>query len=497
MSAGLGAATGCVNGWVAGWQGVTKEPAETAKTAKPAKFDQPDQPDQPDQLTPPAPVSELIQPTESVAGKLPTKPNDLTEVLEHSADCVIQTDALGVITYINPAVRALLGVALERPLGELNFTDFVAADTRLQIATQVVPALLSRGVWLGEITVRLGPGRLLPFSLMALAHRSAEGGAIRFSAVLRDISADVQVRLQTLRQNDILSAITQALPATVVIVDAGGRYCFVNAAFERAVGISAAQILGRTAVDVLGAEEVARRKPHMLKALAGEAVDFVLDYPSEQGTTYLALSCIPLKLNGVMDGFVGISQDITDQRREQQRLAHLAERDPLTGLLNRAGFEQRVERQRWHSESNEQALLYIDLDHFKPVNDQFGHLAGDRLLQLFAHRLGDAVRSSDYVARLGGDEFAILLTGTCNIEAAEAVATKVLAAASEPFDVEGQTLRVSASVGVAVMAQADASLRELLARADRMLYQAKAAGRGRQFSHGLDVASPETLVPEP
>lgn len=135
-------------------------------------------------------------------------------------------------------------------------------------------------------------------------------------------------------------------------------------------------------------------------------------------------------------------------------------------------------------------MLYSDLDHFKPVNDQFGHLAGDRFLQLFAHRLCAAVHSSDYVARLGGDEFAILLTGTCNIEAAEAVATKVLAAVSEPFEVDGQTLRVSASVVVAVMAvmaQADASLRELLSRADRRLYQAKAAGRGRHFSHGLDL----------
>jgi PAS domain S-box-containing protein len=117
------------------------------------------------------------------------------------------------------------------------------------------------------------------------------------------------------RQNDILRAITESLPATVVIVDSTGRYRFVNSAFERLVGRPARDILGRTAVEVLGAEEVARRMPYMQRALAGESVDFVLEYPAEDGSTFLALSCIPLKVDGAFDGFVGISQDITAQAR--------------------------------------------------------------------------------------------------------------------------------------------------------------------------------------
>jgi diguanylate cyclase (GGDEF)-like protein len=136
-------------------------------------------------------------------------------------------------------------------------------------------------------------------------------------------------------------------------------------------------------------------------------------------------------------------------------------------------------------------MLYIDLDHFKPVNDTMGHETGDRLLQLFAHRLSETVRSSDVVARLGGDEFAILLGGVRSIELAETVADKVLAAASRPFDIDGHDVRVSASIGVAVMKPEDAGLRELLARADGMLYKAKAAGRGRQVSQRevLDTAA--------
>lgn len=153
-------------------------------------------------------------------------------------------------------------------------------------------------------------------------------------------------RLHVQRQNDILRAVTESLPATVVIVDSTGRYRFVNSAFERLVGRPARDILGRTAVEVLGAAEVARGQLYMQRAFAGESVDFTLEYPSEEGGTFLALSCIPLKVDGAFDGFVGISQDITVQRREQQRLAHLAERDPLTGLFNRTGLAQRLDDER-------------------------------------------------------------------------------------------------------------------------------------------------------
>lgn len=286
-------------------------------------------------------------------------------------------------------------------------------------------------------------------------------------------------RLHVQRQNDILRAVTESLPATVVIVDSTGRYRFVNSAFERLVGRPARGILGRTAAEVLGAAEVARRQPYMQRAFAGESVDFTLEYPSEEGSTFLALSCIPLKVDGAFDGFVGISQDITAQRREQQRLAHLAERDPLTGLFNRTGLSQRLDDERRRPDAGPIALLYIDLDHFKPVNDRMGHLAGDRVLQLFARRLVQAVRSTDVVARVGGDEFAILLAGMHDLRRARIVADKVLCAAERPFEVDGVPVSVGASIGVAVLPPEQASLRALLAQADVQLYRAKSAGRGQ------------------
>lgn len=402
----------------------------------------------------------------------------LAELLDRSGDYVVQADRRGAITYLNPAARGALGLADTQPDVALHATDFTTPAARRQIAEVILPALHADGRWAGQTELRLGATGESLFSHTVVAHRGRDGRIARFSAVLRDISDEQQARHELQRQTDVLRAIAEAIPATVVVVDSEGRYRFANSAFERQCGLPRERILGRRVVDVLGADEIARRKPYMQRAYAGEAVEFTLDYPGPEGTTHLALSCIPLKLAGAFDGFVGISQNVTQQRREQDRLVHLAERDPLTGLLNRAGFERRIESLAAGEAVATLALLYIDLDHFKPVNDTHGHPAGDRLLQLFAERLGKTVRTGDTVARLGGDEFAVLVGGLRGGDDATVVAQKIVATARDPFDIDGRPVRVGASVGVAFGLDHGAGWRELVARADTMLYRAKAAGRG-------------------
>jgi len=287
-----------------------------------------------------------------------------------------------------------------------------------------------------------------------------------------------QVRQAVQRQTDILRLVTEAIPATVVVVGGDNRYHFVNSAFERYAGRPRDQILGRTAMDVLGEVEVARRRPWMKRALAGETVRFTLDYASTDGTQWLELTCIPLKMaGGEVDGFVGIGQDVTQQKLEQDRLTDLARRDPLTGLFNRLGFEQQIESQVRQGRGGQLGLLYIDLDAFKPVNDTHGHAAGDRVLEQFAQRLKTLVRPSDVVARLGGDEFAVLLVGLREAANAAVVAGKVVHAATAPFDSDVGPLRIGASVGAAFAVNPELGWRELIARADAQLYVAKAAGR--------------------
>lgn len=298
---------------------------------------------------------------------------------------------------------------------------------------------------------------------------------------MRDISAAAAAKHEASLQTTTLRSVPEAVPATVAVVDnSGGVYRFVNGAFERWCGLPREQVIGRPAGEVLGAEELERRRPWMTRAFAGEAVDFTLDYPRPDGTRHLALSYVPLRLEaGTIDGIVVITQDITAQRFEEARLRQLAQRDPLTGLLNRAGFEIGLELLNRPMGSPGMAVLYIDLDDFKPVNDVHGRPTGDRVLQMFAQRLGQLVRPTDLVARLGEDEFAIALAGLRDKLSAQAVSDKVLAAARKPFDIDGATLALSASVGHIFSDAPGRTWTDLLERADANLLAAKRAGKGR------------------
>ncbi|MFT3955715.1 MAG: sensor domain-containing diguanylate cyclase [Piscinibacter sp.] len=406
----------------------------------------------------------------------------LARLLECSADGLVQADHGGMISYLNAAARSQLGLPGDAAGGPLHWHELLDPQAGRRACRSIPAALRRDGRWEGELRLRGAGGHSVPFQILAVAHHDDGASVTHYSALLRSVAGERQAHQQIQRQADILQAITEAIPATVVVVDGKGCYRFANRAFERYCGLGREQIIGRRAIDVLGPDEVARRRPFMARAYQGEAVEFVLDYPGDQGTQWLALSCIPLKVDGVVDGFVGISQDVTREHRERDRLVHLAERDPLTGLLNRGGFERSIENLMFGETPTSVALLYVDLDHFKPVNDTHGHLAGDRLLQMFAQRLLKAVRTSDVVARLGGDEFAVLLPGVPDHGQAVLVADKVLAAARQPFVLDDCTLNVTASVGVALGLQPQAGWRELLGRADTMLYRAKADGRGRAMA---------------
>ena len=170
----------------------------------------------------------------------------------------------------------------------------------------------------------------------------------------------------------------------------------------------------------------------------------------------------------------------SERKRAERKLAHLAKHDTLTGLTNRGSFQERVARAVTGSRRHDRrfALLYMDLDGFKDVNDRLGHEAGDTVLVELSRRLELAIRESDTAARLGGDEFAVLLPGLRERRIAQLVAGRILAAVDRPFSVSGHTVRVGASVGVALFPSAADDLEELFRQADAAMYEAKRSGEG-------------------
>lgn len=406
---------------------------------------------------------------------------ELTEIFENTPDLVIQTDPSGRVQYLNPSARDALQVPSINSLETMHFEDLCTPDAKVQIAETVMPIVRKAGVWVGETTVLKADGEPLSVNQLVIAHKGAHGRLLRFSAVMRDISDAVKARLQLERQTSTLESIIEAIPALVAVFDKDARYRLVNREFERQRRLSREQIIGHTVEELFGGAEWAARLPQVTRALQGETLNFERADNVSHTARYVNVTYIPLRLpDGSVDGFISVAQDITSHREEETRLLNLSETDALTGLLNRAGFTRAASGILSNREQSA-ALLYIDLDRFKPVNDTYGHATGDEVLRQLSQRFRNAVRPTDAVARLGGDEFAIVLSSVRGKTAAEMVAGKLVEAASQEFVVGSECIHIGASVGVAI-AVPEESVEALMARADSLVYLAKSRGRGRVAS---------------
>lgn len=417
---------------------------------------------------------------------------DLTDVFDATTDFVAQSDTTGHVTYLNPSARRALGIAPDQPLERRLVAEFVTPETSRRLADEIIPAVTRDGIWVGETGVMLPGGRSIPVNHMVISHRDADGHVARYSSIIRDISDAVTARKALALQTATLQGVIEAMPAMVAVCDVSLHIRLVNKSFERWRGKSRRELVGSTVEAALGTWEYERSLPWIERALAGETVTFEKDYPTNQSLRYVALTYIPLRLaDGTVDGFIGIAQDVTRDREENLRLQLLSEHCPLTGLLNRAGFEIFLNAQIAQNHGAQLAILYIDLDHFKPINDTHGHPVGDEVLQAFAVRLQGLVRPTDAVARLGGDEFAVALTGIRKVDDAALVADEIVNMARQPVWIGPLVLHIGASVGVAFDAAACGGWRDLVRRADVMVYQAKRNGRGQRVVAAIDSAADE------
>ncbi len=282
----------------------------------------------------------------------------------------------------------------------------------------------------------------------------------------------------------------------IVIVEADGRLASCNRGAERIFGYAAGELVGRSLAWLLPAHPAVGLAPplggpHEVTGRRRDGTALPLEL------TLAEVASAPERL------FVGILRDISERRSLEERLRHQATHDPLTGLPNRALLLDRLALalHRAARRPGMVAVLFLDLDRFKTVNDSLGHEAGDRLLVALAGRLVAVVRPADTVARRGGDEFTLLLEDLGGEAEAVAVAERVLADLRTPFTVDGQELVVGASVGIALAGGGEgdpAAPAALLHAADLALYRAKAAGRGRHalFSPELRARATARLALE-
>ncbi|NHZ99165.1 PAS domain S-box protein [Massilia sp. CCM 8734] len=403
----------------------------------------------------------------------------LTAITNASPLGLIRADLRGQCTYVNRMFETITGVTRERALGG-GWKDALLPEERDSLDT--IFRHQSRNAEPFKKVVRcLHPdGSLVWASLKVAAVRI--GGRIEgFVGTVDDITTLREAEMALRESEARLRTIADTLPAMVAYIDANQVYRFHNLAYDREFGRGGTQVPGMTVRQTVGEKRFATLEPYILRALGGETLVFEEHDEREGSERALEVTYIPqLGEDGVtVVGFHVMRQDITSQKREKKRLLKLAQVDALTGLANRAGFLHKLSLAMRESadDGHLMALMYMDIDHFKPVNDTHGHHVGDALLKAFSARLAQTLRASDTVARLGGDEFTIIMEKLARPEDAQAIAAKIVGAMQAPFELGMVTVSVSASIGLAYFSGGTPDPDALLQLADMQLYQAKQAGR--------------------
>ena len=405
----------------------------------------------------------------------------LSAAVEQSPVSIVISDPLGVIQYVNPMFERVSGYPARESIGK-HATFLASGEVASDQDDAMWGDLVAGKVWAGEFHNRRKDGTLFWEQATIAPIFDASGKVIHYLAIKEDITGR-----KLLESQQRIAATAFESYEGMFITDGKGIILRVNQAFSRITGYSALEAVGQ--------------RPSLLSSGRHDAAFYtsmrisIDESGSWQGEIWNRRKngeIFPewLTITGVKDErntvthYVSTLTDITARKAAEDQIKSLAFYDPLTGLPNRRLLIDRLRHAVASSSryQNNGALLFIDLDNFKNINDTLGHAQGDLLLQHVAERLTTCVRDGDTVARLGGDEFVVMLQGLSDnrTDAAtqtEAAGEQILAALRQPYVLNGVTYHSSASLGVAFFNGSNDSVEDLLKRADLALYQAKDSGR--------------------
>lgn len=310
----------------------------------------------------------------------------------------------------------------------------------------------------------------------------------------REIALDQEIeqlreRLAALQaERDVMAFILDSIPDFVSYVNADLTYQVCNQRYEIETGRTRESFLGKHVVEFTGEQGFARIQRHVERVLKGELVTYQdrIDY------RYLAQQDVQVEYTphqskeGAVTGFSVYVRNITAQRRAEEMLRRQAQHDPLTDLPNRNLFNERLEQAigRVNRIGSQFAVMFIDLDEFKQVNDVLGHEMGDQVLRDVARGLSKTLRRNDTLARIGGDEFVLLVEDIQCLEQVTGLAEKVVESISNPVMPALQKVKIGASIGIALCPDHGNDTRALLIRADEAMYEAKRQGKGTYVLYG-------------
>jgi diguanylate cyclase (GGDEF)-like protein/PAS domain S-box-containing protein len=361
-------------------------------------------------------------------------------------------------------------------------------------------SLVMRHIARGEVNhsvMRCRDGR----AFLAVSRPLADGGWV---ATMEDITERRNIEQERDRNYAFLSQIIDHIPSQITVKDVHDRrYLLVNRVAEAQFGISRDLIVGKTAFDLFpkaAAEIIAADEAKTLQSPDGLFKDEHIWETQGMGPRYITSRRLAIRNSeGQARYIINVVDDVTERRLANDKIAHLAHYDALTDLPNRVLFREQIERELRIAVGGQQfALLYIDIDEFKGINDSLGHHVGDELLKAVAASLKNCIKPGDLIARLGGDEFAVIQTSVSGPADVEEFVARIYEAIRRPYQCLGHHLSTDASIGIALAPEDGTELDQLIKHADLAMYAAKAEGRRihRFFEPAMDARAQARLAME-
>ena len=425
------------------------------------------------------------------------------EILDQAPDPILTLDTLGRITSANAAALRVSGYERSELVGRhfaaLNLLTGVSLAVAMREFARIIVGIEIEPV---VLWINRKDGRLVALEANPRLVRRWE--ATEVLVVMRDVTERRSMEQALRESEERLRNLLEVTSDWVWEVDERGAYTYVSPKVRELLGYEPAEVLGKTPFDLMTPEETARAADGVRERVARRESFAFQEYTTRHKdgrSVVLETSGTPVfDAEGRFRGYHGISRDITERKAAQARIQYLAHYDALTELPNRGLFRDRLAQALLHAQRSERlvALLFVDLDRFKIINDTYGHAFGDSLLRETAARIGACVRRSDTVARLGGDEFSVVLTGLHDADNAAKVVQNLVERLAEPYLLDGKEIFAPASIGVTLYPVDEENPERMLHNADTAMYRAKELGGNNYqfYTAEMNVRTRESLALE-
>ncbi|ENQ8703595.1 diguanylate cyclase domain-containing protein [Vibrio harveyi] len=402
------------------------------------------------------------------------------EVIDSIQDSLIVTDNLGRVIHCNTATQRIFEHTYQG-IETANICDLIQTKTPNELGQ-----ILSRGLECDDIHLESGEGKQ---QLSLTSRRLAKNGYMLF--VIQDIT-EIE---EAMNRQRVAGRVFESSQDGLVVLNHQGIITMVNPAVTKLVGVEADQLVGKPFIKSIRWRKLQAMMPSIQESIEnygmwqGEVIE--KNHLGQLVPMFAKVNCINKSDDQNTYDMVIILTDLSSAK-EMERLEYLAHHDALTGLANRSKFHLELEElvQRSGYLRDEFAVLYLDLDGFKNINDTYGHDAGDEVLKQVADRMAAATRHSDLIARLSGDEF-VMLVNPANQKVVTRIAEQLLETVCSPIEYRGSMLKVGVSIGVKLVGVNERDATRILKSADTAMYQAKKAGKGQAILMGCE--SPETV----